>query len=115
MHELSVAADIAGIARQYLPKDIAGNRIIIKIAVGSFRNLQPELLAFGYKVITEKTELEGSVLEIENIPLTIVCSECSKISEIEHIFFFCPACRSSNVKINTGMELQVKEIVIIEN
>ncbi|MFH1051632.1 MAG: hydrogenase maturation nickel metallochaperone HypA [bacterium] len=115
MHELSVAANIIEIARQYLPENIIDCNIILKIQAGAFRNIMPELLLFSYKVLTEKTELEGSVLEIENIPLTVLCNGCGRISEIEPAFFFCPFCSSNEVEINTGNELQVKEIEIIEN
>ena len=115
MHELSVAKDIIDIAYQYLPDDTKSSCIILRVQIGTFKNIMPELLEFSYKVLTDKTPLEDSVLEIDSIPLTVKCQDCGKISEIEPTFFFCPECSSSDVYINTGNELQVKEIEIIEN
>jgi len=115
MHELSVAKDIIEIAQEYLPKNTNKSTIIIRVEVGAFKNILPELLEFSYKVLTENTNLEASILEIKNIPLTVLCSSCGKISEIEPTFFYCSFCSSNEVRIYTGNELRVREIEIIED
>jgi len=115
MHELSVAQDIIELARLYLPNQICFKNIYIRIEVGTFKNILPELLEFGFNVLTKDTELDGAKLVIEKIPLTVKCNDCGGISEIEPTFFYCSYCSGSNVEIKTGNELQVKEIEIIEN
>ena len=126
MHELSVAQNIIDIVRECLRNDLiynvdtkAVNKDLetkvksILIEVGEFRNILPELLEFGFEVLIKGTGLEGAKLNIIHIPLTVKCRDCWHISRIEPAFFFCSKCESNNVDIETGNELQVKEIEIV--
>ncbi|HSR18445.1 MAG TPA: hydrogenase maturation nickel metallochaperone HypA, partial [Ignavibacteriaceae bacterium] len=78
--------------------------------IGRLSNILPESLLFCFNASIEGTELMGTKLEMKSIPVTIHCSACGKISELQDYIFTCPACRSSNIKVLSGDELQIEEI-----
>ena len=114
MHELSVAQDILGIVNQYLPKPLPGSVKSVKVKVGRLSNILKDSLTFCYEALTSQTPLEGSKLEILELPVKIICSTCKDESEVEPPFFACPVCGNNQIKIISGTELQVDEIELFD-
>jgi len=112
MHELSIAQNIFDLVEENVPgKDrIKVKNIILRL--GEISGVVPESLEFCFEVITKGTPFESAVLKIEKIPITAKCNLCSNEFCIENLFFFCPVCDSSDIKILTGTEMQVSEIEI---
>jgi hydrogenase nickel incorporation protein HypA/HybF len=98
-HSLT-AAEVNGISR------IA--RLHVK--VGAFSGVVEDALRFSFEVASQGTRAEGAALEVDNIPLTVRCSDCGRESEIQPILFQCPSCGSRRVDILTGQELTLDSI-----
>ena len=114
MHEVSIAQEIIEIVRDYIPGDNGIKVKSVKVALGEFSNILPDALSFGFEVLTDNTELKGTELIINKIPLTVSCMQCKEISTLDEPFFFCKKCESPNVEILTGTEMNVTEIELYD-
>ena len=114
MHELSVAQEILGIVNQYLPNPSSGSVKSVKVQIGKLSNILSDSLTFCYEALTTQTPLEGSKLEIVEMPVTISCIECKNKSDIEPPIFACPICGNNKIKIISGTELRVDEIELFD-
>lgn len=114
MHELSVAYEIIGIVNENLPE---GNRRpvkSVKLKIGKLTNILPDSLTFCFEALIKDTPLNGAVLDIQHIPITLQCQQCHTVSEIDDFIFTCPSCGSADIKTVAGDELQVSEIEIMD-
>lgn len=110
MHELSLAKDIVEMVYQYVPaNEIKGVKSVI-MKVGQFSGVVTDSLKFSYEAITSQTELEGSELEIIDIPFLLKCHNCNNVTGNEFGMMICEECGSSNTEILSGDELKVQEV-----
>ena len=114
MHELSIAQNIVDIVLQHLPTADGVHVTKVRLTLGAMAGVVPDSLEFCFGAITQGTNLEGAVLEIEHLPLTAKCGDCGREGEIEPTFFSCPSCGSNRLTILTGREMQVREIEVDE-
>jgi hydrogenase nickel incorporation protein HypA/HybF len=115
MHELSIADNIVDIIRQNVDKERLSSVRSVFLKVGTFSGVVPDSLEFAYQAITASTDLEQSLLVIENIPFVIHCAECKKDSTGEEGISICSLCGSIDTAIISGKELQIKEIELDDN
>lgn len=114
MHELSVAQEILGIVNQYVPDPKLNSVKSVKVKIGKLSNILTDSLTFCFEAITSDTPLNGAKLEVIEIPVKIICSNCNKESEIEPPVFACPVCGNNQIKIVSGTELRVDEIELFD-
>ena len=112
MHELSIAQEILGIVHQYVPDPKENYIKAVRVKIGKMSNILADSLTFCFDAIIQETPIKGARLEIIELPVSIKCSGCNSISEIEPPVFACPECGSNQIKIIGGTELQVDEIEI---
>jgi hydrogenase nickel incorporation protein HypA/HybF len=110
MHELSVAQNIIEIVQEHLQEDQKDAVKKVKVKVGKLTNIFIDSLIFGFEVLTKETNLAGSELEIEVVPIKIKCEACGENSALDDFLFACPVCQSTSIKIISGYELMVNEI-----
>lgn len=111
MHELSIAQEIVEIVRDNLPKTSKKVKQV-KVKVGALSGILPDSLKFCFETIVSETDLDGAKMEIINVPIKIKCSDCKKESIIDNHYFVCSNCKSINVEIIEGRELNLVEIEI---
>jgi len=114
MHELSIAQSIVDIVQQHLPPADGVHVTRVRLTLGAMAGVVADSLEFCFGAITQGTQLEGAVLEIEHTPLTARCAECGREGEIEPTLFACPSCGSNRLTILTGREMQVRDIEVDE-
>lgn len=114
MHELSIAKNIVRIAREHLSPEEEACLTKIRVRIGKFSTIVPELLQSGFKAAVDGTAMENTALEINIVPLKVSCNNCRQKSIIEPIDFSCPVCASSDVDIIEGRELIVDDLEISE-
>ncbi len=114
MHELSIAQNIVASVMDYLERHHPNcNKVsAIGVRVGMMTDLSPDALTFGYEVSRKGTVLDGSTIEIERVPVTAVCRDCGQRTSIENLLFRCADCRSGNIEMETGMELDLAWVQI---
>jgi len=76
MHELSIVSTLVESVLEFVAVHQVGKVINVKLSVGELTCVEAEQMRFCYTALTEKTSLEGSVLEIEMVPAEVKCPHC---------------------------------------
>ncbi len=111
MHELSIATSIFDIVIAEMKSRGLTAVSQVGIRVGALTNVDPEALKFGFETIVDGTPLNGSTLEIENVPIKAHCRKCGSDFTADDFIFICPNCESGDNEVLQGQEL---DIVYIE-
>ena len=105
MHEMSVVTSLLSIVREEMEKHDVHRLLLVRVRYGALSNIVPEALSFAF---------EGAVLETEEVPITLKCSQCGHTFPAvkgEHFFAPCPACGEQyGHSMETGRELYVQHI-----
>ena len=97
MHELGLAKDILA--------KIDNKKVkVVKVKVGETRVHDPEELKEIFKDISG-----GIELELEIVPVKAVCANCKKEFDGKELRLDCPHCKSTNINITSGQELEVSK------
>jgi hydrogenase nickel incorporation protein HypA/HybF len=103
VHELSICTSIASLVERHAD----GRRVaVVHLDVGHLRQVVPETLRYSWEVVVTATVLEGSVLQVRDIPAVIHCRSCGTSTTLTVPVFRC-ACGSTDVAVTAGEELQV--------
>ena len=86
----------------------------IYVDVGRGSTVEPFLLKEAFAIAIDGGAHEGSELVINEIPLIGRCLSCERSFEYRELALGCPECGSTNVNIESGLELTVKELEIDE-
>jgi hydrogenase nickel incorporation protein HypA/HybF len=111
MHELSVCASIAEIARRR-----AGDRRVqtIHLRIGQLRQIVPDTLTYCWSVLSTDTELAGSQLDVEHVPVRIRCNACDGTTVVSDLpLFVCERCDSGDVTVVAGEEFLVTALDLV--
>lgn len=119
MHELSMADAMVKTVLDVAEKNNATEILEVTIEVGQLTMLNPEQLKFLLDVLVEDTLLEGSKINIEEVPVEIDCKTCNyeglpNMDGSDHYLAIvkCPECGGRNLEITAGRECNVKTIKI---
>lgn len=108
MHELSIAYNIVQIADDAACDAGVDHVDAVHLRLGQLSGVVSEALWFGYDIAARGTRLEGSRLEIEDVPAVIFCSQCRIERALESIQqFCCPVCGTPSMDIRSGRELEI--------
>ncbi len=107
MHELSIAMSIVDAAldeaRQRNAKVNA-----IHLRLGALSGVVKDALLFSYEVACQDTELQGSQLIVEDVPVVIFCPQCQQQQMLASVqSFCCPRCGTPSMDVRQGKELEV--------
>ena len=113
MHELSIAHAVVRTVVDALP-DPSVKVTTVRLRIGALSGVVPQALHFAYDVATAGTALEGSVLEIQNMPVVVSCPTCGhqELSGIRD--FRCPRCGEPCGDVVAGKELEVADVTFDE-
>ena len=114
MHELSIAQSILEIVLQHLPPEPPPVESV-RVRIGRLSGVLADSLEFCYSTVVSGTPLEGSRMEIEHIPVRAICRGCGKDFQLQEAAFVCPSCAAADIKLTSGFELQVAEIVLADS
>ena len=81
----------------------------VSLAVGRLSGVVADSLSFYFDLCTEGTPLEGSKLEIIDIPGRASCRACGTEVELDDMIALC-TCGSADLEILSGEELTIKEV-----
>jgi hydrogenase nickel incorporation protein HypA/HybF len=111
VHELSLSGAIV----KTVEKHAEGRRVtVVRLRVGSLRQVVPDTLAFSFQFVARGTVCEGARLEQELVRASLRCNDCAHEWTIEIPAFRCPACGTSDVAVASGDELLVESIEVEE-
>lgn len=110
MHELSLACQMVEEVEAIATRENAQEIVSLTVSLGALSGVDREALEFAYPAAVEGTQMENTVLIIEEIPTTVLCSECGATTYPDIPMIECGACGSSNVEIIAGKDLLIKSI-----
>jgi hydrogenase nickel incorporation protein HypA/HybF len=107
MHELSIAM---GIVEMVLGEAERHNVHVnaVHLDLGPLSGVVADPLLFSFEIACQGTPLEGSRLEIRDVPIEVYCSTCDAPRRLDSMqSFCCPVCGTP-----TSHVLHGKEVVI---
>lgn len=121
MHEMGIALQIVETARSAIPAEMKTARVeAIHLKIGRLAAVVPESLNLCMEVVTKGTPMEGCSIHIEEIPVAACCRDCAYQWEAEETgdavetLHCCPSCRSRNLEIISGRELNLVSLDLEE-
>lgn len=116
MHELGIACDLVEIAAAAAHAANAQRVVSVRLRLGALAGVEKDALLFGYDSATRGTLLEGSRLDIEDVPLQIVCAACGQRSQpatVQNVL--CPRCGSPQTTVEQGKEIELAAMEIVDD
>lgn len=108
MHELGIAHNLVEIACSAAATAQVEHVEVVHVRLGTLSGVVKDALIFSYDIAAAGTILEGSRLEIEEVPVAIYCPTCQKTAQLPGIQdFCCPHCGMPTADIRQGRELEV--------
>ncbi len=112
MHELSIVANLFEILNEEARRRKAKKITKVKLLVGTFSGVVPEFLKTAFDIYKKETIASGAHLEIEKVPLKVMCLKCNHISTKNDFIFVCKECGSKELKTLEGTELLLEKLEI---
>ena len=117
MHELTVAIQI----RQGLEIELATDDGVlvadaVRVQIGALSGIVPEALRFAWPhAVSDSAALGSARLDIDWIDVQLHCAVCADIYTLaEFRSLRCPHCRSPDVEVVAGDELEIASVDIHE-
>lgn len=112
MHELAITESAFRIALTTAQAHGARRLTVIRLILGEMTQVDPACVEFYLAVLAKGTMAEGLRVECERVPLRARCRVCGTEFGPAGLDFSCPRCRSAEVEVLSGRELQVSSIEI---
>lgn len=116
MHELSIAVSLVDMACEKA-ESLGDVRVeALHLRLGPLSGVVKDALLFSFDLATKGTTIEGARLEIEDVPLTVMCPLCAEeriLPTIQHMR--CPVCETPTPKLLRGKELLLAALEVREN
>ncbi len=114
MHELSIALSIVEGVTEEAQKHDGAKVEAVHLKLGRLSGVVKDALLFSWEIACQGTTLEGSRLEIMEIPVVVHCENCKIDRTLEAINnFSCPVCNEPTPEVMQGRELEVTALEII--
>jgi len=114
MHEMSLVQNIIDIVEQEMIRHQVENLKAIHLSVGRMSAVVPEQLTLCFEILTSKTKLAGTALNINLVPLTYRCRHCDQEFTSEGITSQCPSCGAEDPEMIFGRELKIDSIEVMD-
>ena len=107
MHELSIAMSIVDAAVEE-SRERGVKVSAVHLRLGALSGVVKDALLFSYEVACQDTELQGSQLIVEEVPVVIFCPQCQREQTLISMqSFCCPQCGRPSMEVRRGKELEV--------
>lgn len=111
MHELSIANQLVELVSAHAQENDGGKVRLVRLRIGALSCVHRSALEFSFELVTESTPLQGAVLDIETVPVTVYCAHCDSVEPLDGIQSFrCPRCQTPSADIRSGRELELHSI-----
>lgn len=112
MHEMSVCLNILEILQSSAREHHFDKVKTVVIELGKLGCLDPDVLRYTFSIAAENTLAEGARLDIVELPLHAWCHNCGKQVEPGTEFGPCPLCGSPDLRLESGQEMNIKELKV---
>lgn len=112
MHELAIAQSLLDIVQQEAVPYEGGKVTRIRLRIGKLSAVVPDALRFAFEVVSRGGVAEGASLEIEEVPLRLLCHQCGEMVTVDDPLLSCPHCEGTDVEMISGRELEIRSMEI---
>jgi len=112
MHELSLAVSIGRLLKEELRKHSGRELAGVKLSVGAFSCVHPDLLATSLRALCEEEGWQDVAVDVRREELRAVCNDCGCTFLPRPAEFRCTECASGNVELCMGTELEIESITL---
>jgi hydrogenase nickel incorporation protein HypA/HybF len=114
MHEITVLVVLIKMVERAAAENNIDKIDTVVIQIGQMSSIIPRYMMEYFPNAAEGTILEKSKLKIEMIPANGLCHHCNKVFKIVKNKGKCPYCKADDWEILSGMEFNLKEIIVRE-
>jgi hydrogenase nickel incorporation protein HypA/HybF len=114
MHERSLVKALLRQVENVAAKHPGSHILSIRVRIGEFSGVEPQLLASAYDDLKTNTPFRGATLDLEQVPLDAVCELCGNRFRIERFNFQCDSCGSLRLTICGGEEMLLDSVTMEE-
>lgn len=107
---MSIAQSIHRLVLEEATRHGVGRVAAVNLKIGEVSGVVPESLRLCWQMLTEGGPAQGSVLNIETLPLMAVCNACGAEFRIEAPSFTCPECGGDEITVTQGREMTIQSI-----
>jgi hydrogenase nickel incorporation protein HypA/HybF len=110
MHELSLAQSVVEMVDELAKKEGFKKVHRLRLGVGAMSGVVKESLEFCFSLLIQGTILEGTALEMIDIPLKIRCRACKAECQVNPDDIRCTDCGSGSVEVKEGRDFKVIDL-----
>ena len=110
MHEMAITQSVLNIALDALEKAGASRVRTIRIRMGEYSDVVPQILREYFTIAAAGTKAEGAEIEITRIPVTMRCRGCGWCGRVDKLDIHCGACGGTDLSLVTGREFYVESL-----
>ena len=116
MHELSIAVSLIEAACDEATRRGSPRVLALHLRLGRLSGVVREALEFSFDLAAADTAIAGARLEIEDVPVTVLCPACEQERQLESVqHFHCPVCGAATPEVLHGRELELVAMEIDED
>jgi hydrogenase nickel incorporation protein HypA/HybF len=115
MHELSIALSILEVVEEEVQR--RGNVRVegIHLRLGPLAGIVKEALLSAFELASEQTDFAQCSLVIEDVPISIHCSQCNAERPVRSMqAFYCVDCGTPASDVVHGRELQISALALTQ-
>lgn len=112
MHEYGITESLLRIVEDSAREAGVTQVSTIRVVVGALTGFVPDSIQFYFETMSKNTVAEGATLEFEELPVKLRCRACAQLFAPETREWTCAGCGSSEVDIEGGRELYIKEMEV---
>jgi hydrogenase nickel incorporation protein HypA/HybF len=115
VHELSIAVSLVEIACEKA-SGLGDVRVdALHLRLGALSGVVKDALLFSFDVAAQGTKVAGARLEIEDVPLTVMCPRCERERELQGFPLVCPVCETPTPQLLRGKDLELHALEVTES
>ena len=111
MHEIGIAQSLFKLINKKAAESNAKKVIGVTVSVGRFSAVEPDLLHEAFRVLkkeaAENEIAKDASLQIQIVPLKILCPDCGCTCEIDELNMICSECHSSDTQVLSGQDIML--------
>jgi hydrogenase nickel incorporation protein HypA/HybF len=110
MHEMSLMESVREIVEQTARGQGARRVATVRLEIGALATVDPDALRFCFDVVMHDSVAADARLEIESVPGSGWCWDCSEPVAIAEGGMPCPRCGGFRLEVTGGTQMRVKDI-----
>jgi hydrogenase nickel incorporation protein HypA/HybF len=110
MHELGIIQNLFTIIEEVAEENNLVRINKVKLKLGKLQQIVPEIFRFAFEIVAKGTKAERATLDIEYVPIRMLCNTCNNKFIVEEHVYICPKCAQTGLTMLEGMEIILESV-----